>query len=320
MRILLTGGAGFIGSNIAERLVEDERITEVRVLDNLSSGSRQNILNLIKHPKFAFMWGDIREYNTCLDACRDIDLVCHQAALGSVPRSIQFPLTSNNVNITGTLNIFVAAKDSGIKRVVYASSSSTYGDNNSEIKKEEQIGSPISPYAVTKLVNEYYAKVFSELYNMSFIGLRYFNVFGPKQDPRGQYAAVIPLFIQAILTRQQPIIYGDGQQSRDFTYIENVVQANIKALFESDHLQGHHVFNIACNNSVTILELFNKLCLLHNCNLSPIFRSKRIGDVKHSLACIDRARKLLNYAPKVDIESGLKMTLEWFLKHPDYLE
>ena len=229
--ILVTGGAGFIGSNIVESLLNDSRVGKVRVLDNLSNGHRHNIEPFLSNPNFEFVEGDIRDFKVCLDACKGIDKLTHQAALGSVPRSIKAPLTTNEVNITGTLNVFTAAKDSGIDRIVYACSSSTYGDSPALPKREEVIGQPISPYAVTKLVNELYAKVFAQLYGMKFIGLRYFNVFGPRQDPYGAYAAVIPLFVKAIMKQEAPNIYGDGLQSRDFTYVDNAVQANLKALY-----------------------------------------------------------------------------------------
>lgn len=231
MRILVTGGAGFIGSNLAAQLLKDKRVSFVRVLDNLSTGYRENISALLNHPGFEFMEGDIRDYATCLKACSDIDLVSHQAALGSVPRSINDPLTTNDVNITGTLNIFSAAKEKNIKRVVYAASSSTYGDHPGLPKQEDHIGRPLSPYAVTKYVNELYAQVFADLYIMEFIGLRYFNIFGPQQSPKGPYAAVIPLFAEALLNNKPPTINGDGSHSRDFTYVDNAVQANILSLF-----------------------------------------------------------------------------------------
>ncbi len=312
--ILLTGGAGFIGSNIAEALLKDERVKLVRILDNLSTGNRKNIEPFLEHPKFEFVWGDIREYNTCRDVCKDIDMVCHQAALGSVPRSIQYPLTTNNVNITGTLNVFTAAKDEGIKRVVYAASSSTYGDSTALPKRESVIGDPISPYAVTKLVNELYANVFAKLYDMEFIGLRYFNVFGPNQDPNGAYAAVIPLFAKAIIENTPPIIHGDGLQSRDFTYVDNAVQANIRALFTERADALNEVYNIAVGERTTVVELFNMLKEVAGSDLQPTFGDKRPGDVKHSLADISKAKNYLEYQPEVTVKEGIERVFGWYAR------
>lgn len=311
-RILVTGGAGFIGSNIVEDLLGDDRISLVRVLDNLSTGTRKNIEPFFSHPKFEFEWGDIREYTTCLDVCRDIDLVCHQAALGSVPRSIKYPVTTNNVNITGTLNVFTAAKESGIKRVVYAASSSTYGDSKELPKREENIGTPISPYAVTKLVNELYARVYGQLYDIQFIGLRYFNVFGPRQDPNGAYAAVIPLFFEAIRKNQPPTINGDGEQSRDFTYVSNAVLANKLALFSENPEAMNQVYNVACGTQTTLNQLWDFICEITGSNMTPTYGPNRPGDVRHSLADISKAGKLINYIPKVDIKTGLEKTQDWF--------
>lgn len=311
-KILLTGGAGFIGSNLIPALLEDERVSQLRVLDNLSTGNRKNIEAFFSHPKFEFIWGDIREYNTCLEACKDMDLVSHQAALGSIPRSIKTPLTTNNVNITGTLNIFTAAKDSGIQRVVYAASSSTYGDSIVLPKQEDIVGNPISPYAVTKLVNELYANVFAQLYEVEFIGLRYFNVFGKKQDPLGAYAAVIPLFINAFLKNQQPIIYGDGEQSRDFTYVENVVQANVKALFTSNAKSINQVFNIAHGERTTVNQLIEILKNISGTDISPKYQTVRMGDIKHSWADISKAKELLDYQPTYNVKKGLEEVFEWY--------
>ena len=312
VNVLLTGGAGFIGSNILAALLKDERVGKVRVLDNLATGNRKNIERYLKHPDFEFVWGDIREYTTCIDVCQDIDAICHQAALGSVPRSIQHPVTTNNVNITGTLNIFTAAKNCGIKRVVYAASSSTYGDSKELPKKEDRIGSPISPYAVTKLVNELYANVYGSLYNMEFIGLRYFNVFGPNQDPHGAYAAVIPLFATAVLQDKQPTINGDGEQSRDFTYVDNAVQANIRAIFVENPDAINQVYNIACGDRISINELFNYLKEAGHSDLEPIYGPGRPGDVKHSLADISKAKVLLGYDPKVSVREGLIKVFGWY--------
>ncbi|HHS95761.1 MAG TPA: SDR family oxidoreductase [Phaeodactylibacter sp.] len=311
-KILLTGGAGFIGSNLVEAMLQDERIGLVRVIDNLATGHRSNIEPFMNHPKFEFVWGDIREYATCLDVSKGMDKICHLAALGSVPRSIQHPVTTNNVNITGTLNIFTAARELGIKRVVYAASSSTYGDSKELPKREDRIGSPISPYAVTKLVNELYAKVYGELYGMEFIGLRYFNIFGPKQDPNGAYAAVIPLFVKALLYDKAPRINGDGEQSRDFTYVDNAVQANIKALFTQNPKAVNQVYNIACGDRITINELYNYLRDLAHSELQAEYGPERAGDVKHSLADISKAQKLLGYVPEVSVREGLRKVYGWY--------
>ena len=310
--ILVTGGAGFIGSNLVESLLQDERVGIVRVLDNLATGHRTNIDPFLADRKVEFVWGDIREYTTCIDVCSDIDLVCHQAALGSVPRSIKHPLTTNNVNITGTLNIFTAAKESGIKRVVYAASSSTYGDSKKLPKVEDVIGSPLSPYAVTKLVNELYAKVYGDLYGMEFIGLRYFNIFGPRQDPRGAYAAVIPLFVDGLLRDKEVRINGDGEQSRDFTFVDNAVQANIKALFTTNPKAVNQVYNIACGERITINELYFYLQDIAKSTLKPSYGPERAGDVKHSLADISKAKSLLDYTPEVSVREGLRRVYAWY--------
>ncbi len=312
MKILVTGGAGFIGSNLAEKLLSDERINLVRVLDDLSTGSRKNIEQLISNNKFEFVEGDIRDYNTCLGACEGIDFISHQAALGSVPRSINDPLTTNNVNITGTLNVFTAAKESGIKRIVYAASSSTYGDHPDLPKQEDKIGNPLSPYAVTKYVNELYASVYAKVYGLELIGLRYFNIFGPRQNPEGSYAAVIPLFINALLKNEAPTINGDGSHSRDFTFVDNAVQANIKALFTENEKAINQVYNIACGDQTTLLQLFESLRKEAGTDLQPNLGPERIGDVKHSLADISKAKELLGYSPEVLIEDGLRKTFEWY--------
>src|SRR5687767_11882946 len=244
MKILVTGGAGFIGSNLVQSLLERQEVSGVRVLDNLATGDIANLSSFEKDGRFEFVNGDITDFEVCMKACTGMDLISHQAALGSVPRSIKDPLTTNHVNITGTLNVFTAAKESGIKRVVYAASSSTYGDHPGLPKIEDKIGNPLSPYAVTKYVNELYAQVFSRVYDFHTIGLRYFNVFGPRQNPRGPYAAVIPLFVECALKNEAPFINGDGATSRDFTYVENAVQANIKACLAPE-IKKHEVVNIA---------------------------------------------------------------------------
>jgi len=313
MKIMVTGGAGFIGSNLVERLLKDERVSAVRVLDNLATGTLENIKEFFSNSKFQFLEGDIRDYETCMIACEGMDLISHQAALGSVPRSIKDPITSNNVNITGTLNIFTAAKEKGIKRVVFAASSSTYGDHPGLPKKEDIIGKPLSPYAITKYVNELYAKVYGDLYGLETIGLRYFNIFGPRQSPQGPYAAVIPIFITHLLENKPPVINGDGSHSRDFTFVENAVQANLLALFTNNKNAVNQVYNIACGKRTSILELFELLAGFASSTVKPSFGPERTGDVKNSLADISKAERLLGYSPSVSVEEGLKKTFEWYL-------
>jgi UDP-N-acetylglucosamine 4-epimerase len=312
MRILITGGAGFIGSNLVASLLDHPGVERVRVLDNLATGSKNNIEKFLSHPGFEFVEGDIRDFSFCLEACEGMDLISHQAALGSVPRSIRDPLSTNEVNITGTLNIFTAAKEKKIKRVVYASSSSVYGDHPALPKTENQTGNLLSPYAVSKAANELYADVYAHIYNTEFIGLRYFNVFGPKQNPAGPYAAVIPLFINALLNDQSPLINGDGLHSRDFTYVDNAVQANILALFMTNNNAVNQVYNIAYGKQTTLNELFFDLKKIAERSVEPNYCPERAGDVKHSLADISKAKKLLGYDPKVSVEEGLKKTFEWY--------
>lgn len=312
MHILVTGGAGFIGSNLAEALLADSRVSFVTVLDNLATGSKDNFSSFMGDPRFRFIEGDIRDYATCLQACEGIDLISHQAALGSVPRSINDPLTTNAVNITGTLNIFTTAKEKGIKRVVYAASSSTYGDHPGLPKQEDVIGKPLSPYAVTKYVNELYARVYANLYGMEFIGLRYFNIFGPRQNPKGPYAAVIPLFAEALIQGIPPTINGDGTHSRDFTYVSNAVQANILSLFTDNTAAINQVYNIACGQQTSLNELFEGLQKVAGSTLRPVYGPERKGDVKHSLADISKAVKLLGYNVEVSVEEGLNRTMVWY--------
>jgi UDP-N-acetylglucosamine 4-epimerase len=319
MQILVTGGAGFIGSNLVEKLLEDQRVKRVRILDNLATGAVENIHEFRNHEKLEFMEGDIRDYDTCLKACQGIDYISHQAALGSVPRSINDPLTTNNVNITGTLNVFTAAKENKVKRVVYAASSSTYGDHPGLPKVEDKIGKPLSPYAVTKFVNELYAQVYADLYNMQFIGLRYFNIFGPRQSPRGAYAAVIPLFIKALLEKKPPVINGDGSHSRDFTFVGSAVQANIAAMFTENHGAVNQVYNIANGAQTSLLELFNFLKQQAKSPLEPIHGPDRPGDVKHSMADTSKARQLLGYKPQISVKEGLELTFDWYKNNPQRL-
>lgn len=312
MKVLVTGGAGFIGSNLVEALLNHEKVEAVRVLDNLLTGSFLNIAEFSSHPKFEFVLGDIRDFSTCQEACQGMDIISHQAALGSVPRSVKNPIVSNNINITGTLNVFTAAHEAGIKKIVHACSSSTYGDSKKLPKVEEEIGNPLSPYAVTKLVNELYASVFATTYKMQVIGLRYFNVFGPKQNPNGAYAAVIPLFISRLLANEPITINGDGLHSRDFTYIDNVVQANINSLFSDDPKAWNQVYNIAFGERTSLITLFKSIKEITNSSVEPIFGPPRVGDVRHSLADISKAKKLINYNPKVSLNEGLIQTANWY--------
>lgn len=309
-KFLVTGGAGFIGSNIVEYLLK-HGASKVRVLDNFSTGAMENIQEFVSHPSFEFMQGDIRDLEVCRAAVKGIDFVSHQAALGSVPRSINDPLNTNAVNVDGFLNMLVASKDEQVKRFVYAASSSTYGDHPALPKVEENIGNPLSPYAVTKLVNELYADVFSKVYGFHSIGLRYFNVFGPKQNPNGAYAAVIPLFIQAAINGTSPFINGDGTTSRDFTFISNVVQANLKALLLED-VQKHEVVNVAYGERTTLNELWQAIASLTSNIEQPTYRNPRPGDVKHSQASISKARNLIAYDPDISVSEGLKLTVGWY--------
>ena len=319
MRILVTGGAGFIGSNLVEHLLQLPDISFVRVLDNLATGNRANLESFADHSKFEFLEGDIRSYETCLQACEGIDGISHQAALGSVPRSINDPLTSNEVNVSGTLNIFTAAKEKGVKRVVYAASSSTYGDHPGLPKVEDRIGNPLSPYAVTKYVNELYARVYAQVYGLELIGLRYFNVFGPRQSPTGAYAAVIPLFMKAVLDNEPPKINGDGEHSRDFTFVMNAVQANVRALTTTNPEAVNQVYNIAFGQQTSLNELFEHIKGIAGSDLVPIYGPERKGDVKHSLADISKARTLLGYDPEVGIREGLKIAFEYYRSHHHFL-
>lgn len=304
---LVTGGAGFIGSNLVAYLLQ-HGAKKVRVLDNLATGAFQNIESFTKHPAFEFMEGDIRELATCRKAMEGIDYVSHQAALGSVPRSIDDPITSNEVNITGFLNMLVAQKEStSVKRMVYAASSSTYGDSTQLPKVENEIGNPLSPYAVTKLVNELYANVFYKTYGTPTIGLRYFNVFGPHQSPTGAYAAVIPLFMQALKDGIAPTIHGDGEQTRDFTFVANAVEANVRAFF-SEEASVNEVYNIAFGKRLSLNELWNTLKGISGIELQPTYGPPRVGDVRDSLADISKAKRLLGYDPRFSVKEGLKVT------------
>lgn len=312
MKVLVTGGAGFIGSNLVGALLKDERVTFVRVLDNLATGYKKNIQEYNEYAKFEFLEGDIRSIEICKEATKGMDLISHQAALGSVPRSIKDPLTTNDVNINGTLNIFQAAVHNKIKRVVFAASSSTYGDSKGLPKVEHTIGRPLSPYAVTKYVNELYADVFARTYDFEYIGLRYFNVFGPKQDPNGAYAAVIPLFFKAALTNQSPTINGDGTFSRDFTYVDNAVQANILSLFTENHKAVNEVYNVACGKQTSLNELWEMIKKITNSTANPIYGPERIGDIPHSLANISKIQEVLRYIAESNINSSLEKCNRFF--------
>jgi UDP-N-acetylglucosamine 4-epimerase len=308
---LVTGGAGFIGSNIVEYLMEFGA-GHIRVLDNLSNGYYSNIEPYIGLANFEFINGDIRDLDTCRNAAVGMDYISHQAALGSVPRSITDPFTSNDVNIGGFVNMLGAAKDSkSLKRFVYAASSSTYGDSKILPKVEGNEGKPLSPYAVTKAVNEMYAEIFSKVYNFHTIGLRYFNVFGPKQNPNNPYAAVIPIFCKCFLEGKSPVINGDGETSRDFTFVENAVQANIRALL-LPQITKHEVFNMACGDQVTLNEMVDLLNEFTGANLKAIYGPERIGDVKHSMADISKIRSILNYEPTLRFRDGLELAINWY--------
>ena len=343
-KVLITGGAGFIGSNLVEYFLNNNN--EVVCLDNLSTGHKKNITEFFDHPNFQFVEGDIRDMAICKKAVHDCEYVFHQAALGSVPRSIKDPVTTNSVNIDGFLNMLTVSRDEQVRRFIYAASSSTYGDSEELPKIEENIGRPLSPYAITKVVNEYFAKVYSELYGLETIGLRYFNVFGKRQDPNGAYAAVIPLWVKKLLDHEQPVINGDGTYSRDFTYIENVIQANelaalvptkiflqrVKKFFSSKPLEEtknlssrtkdpevvFEVFNVAFGGNTTLNELFRALqsnLSLHDIEISkisPVHGPERTGDIPHSLASIEKASAILDYKPEYNAEKGFEMACEWY--------
>ncbi len=317
LSFLITGGAGFIGSNLVEYLLEFGA-GKVRVLDNFATGYRHNLDPFMENPAFELLEGDIRDQQACNKAAAGMDYILHQAALGSVPRSINDPATSNEVNVSGFLNMLLACRDQKVKRLIYAASSSTYGDSKELPKVEDRIGKPLSPYAVTKYVNELYADVFSRLYDLELIGLRYFNVFGQRQDPNGAYAAVIPKFVSQFLKHESPVINGDGQYSRDFTYIDNVVQMNIKSALSQNPEAVNKVYNVAYGQKTTLNELVNSLknnLAAHDAKISGVeitYGPLRNGDIPHSLASIDRARQLLGYDPRFSIDSGLKEAVKYY--------
>jgi UDP-N-acetylglucosamine 4-epimerase len=315
-KILVTGGAGFIGSNLCETLLESDN--SVVCFDNFATGKVENIQHLFCNKNFKLIVGDIRNLDDCRKACGGMDFVLHEAALGSVPRSIKDPVTTNEVNISGFLNMLVAARDAKIKRFVYAASSSTYGDSVALPKEEDKIGKPLSPYAVTKYVNELYADIFSHLYGVECIGLRYFNVFGRRQDPDGAYAAVIPLFVKKLINHESPVINGDGEYSRDFTYVKNVVQMNLLALSTPNKEALNTIYNTAYGERTTLNQLVN--CLKEYlseydpaiAHVEIIYGPNRTGDIPHSLASIEKAKKLLNYQPQYSMKQGLQEAVKWY--------
>lgn len=307
-RLLITGGAGFIGSNLVEHFLEDDRVSLVRVLDDLSNGYYENIEEFEGHPKFEFIKGDICDYETCMKAMEGIDKVSHQAALGSVPRSIENPMRSTEVNILGTVNVLHAAKENGVERIILACSSSTYGDHPGLPKVEEKIGKPLSPYAVTKYSIEQFADVFNKIYGLNYVGLRYFNIFGPKQNPDNPYAAVIPIFCQAFINGERPTINGDGEHSRDFTYVANAVQANDRALFTDNEEALNQIYNVACNDRITLNEMVRVLQEISGKDIEPVYGPERPGDVKHSEADVSKIESKLGYQPKVRFKEGLVKT------------
>lgn len=318
-KILITGAAGFIGSNLVDYFVH--KGYHVIGLDNLSTGHMRNVEHLLDHSNFQFIEGDICNLETCHNAVIGVDYVLHQAALGSVPRSIKDPIASNEVNVGGFLNMLVASKEAGVKKMVYAASSSTYGDATELPKVEHVIGKPLSPYAITKYVNELYADVFYKAYGFNAIGLRYFNVFGRRQDPNGSYAAVIPLFIKKLMHKESPVVNGDGSYSRDFTYIDNVIQANEKAMFSQNAKAVNTVYNIAFGDRTdlnTLIALLKKSLSKYDPdieNVPIIYGSLRAGDVPHSLAAIDKAIEELNYHPEYDLKAGLDAAIDWYWKN-----
>ena len=315
-KILVTGGAGFIGSNLTEALLKLNN--EVICLDNFATGKKENITAFTTNPNYTLIEGDIRKLSDCQLAVKGVDYVLHQAALGSVPRSIKDPITSNEVNVSGFLNMLIASRDSGVKRFIYAASSSTYGDSESLPKVEDKIGKPLSPYAITKYVNELYADVFSKTYGLETIGLRYFNVFGRKQDPNGAYAAVIPKFVSQFMAGESPVINGNGEFSRDFTYIDNVIQANLLSMITDNKEAINTVYNVAFGERNTLkdlVELLKKSLTEFDSKIKDIqviYGPNRVGDIPHSLASIDKAKKLLAYNPQFSLEKGLKEAVNWY--------
>jgi UDP-N-acetylglucosamine 4-epimerase len=318
-RVLVTGGAGFIGSNLVESLLQSGNF--VVCLDNFSTGKRENLEEFKNHPAFRLIEGDIRDYSICSHACKGIDYVLHQAALGSVPRSINDPVSTTDVNIGGFVKMLFASKEAGVKRFIYAASSSTYGDHPDLPKVEEKIGKPLSPYGITKFVDELFAENFSKIYNIEVIGLRYFNVFGRRQDPDGAYAAVIPKFVKMLMNHESPVINGDGTSSRDFTYIDNVIQANNLAAMADSRSAVNQVYNVAHGERTTLNELFSMIREIAGrsdreiLNIKPVYGPERAGDIPHSQASIEKARKLIGYSPSLNMAEGLEEAVEWFRKN-----
>ena len=307
--VLVTGGAGFIGSNLVDSLLMDGN--RVTVLDNFSTGKRENIQHNLRRDDFVLIEGDIRDYETCKRATEGMDTIFHEAALGSVPRSIKDPMTSTEVNVTGFVNVLFAAHENGVGRFVYAASSSTYGDSKTLPKVEDKIGKPLSPYAITKYVDELFAGNFHDLYGIDVVGLRYFNVFGRRQDPDGAYAAVIPKFISQLLHGETPTINGDGRQSRDFTYIENVIEANLKACL-ADHSAAGEAFNVAYGGREYLIDIYHGLTEALGVDAEPFFGPERPGDIRHSNADISKAKEMLGYDPDWSFDRGIKAAIEWY--------
>ena len=310
---LVTGGAGFIGSNICEALLGMDY--QVKCMDDFSTGKLENIENFLHDKNIILIKDDVRNFEACMEACEGVDYVLHQAAWGSVPRSIEMPLLYESINIKGTLNMMEAARQQGVKKFVYASSSSVYGDHPKLLKKEGQEGRLLSPYALTKRVGEDYGRLYKEIYKLDTYGLRYFNVFGRRQDPYGAYAAVIPKFIKQLLNDEQPIINGDGKQSRDFTYIENVIEANLKACLAPTEVAGQ-TFNIAYGGREYLIDIYNLLCKALDKEIEPIFGPDRQGDIKHSNADISKAREMLGYEPEWSFKRGIEASLNWYKENP----
>jgi UDP-N-acetylglucosamine 4-epimerase len=314
MNLLITGGCGFIGSNITEYFLENKLFNSITIVDNLSTGFIKNIDNLLeKYINLKFIEGDIKDIDICRNITKNIDAICHQAAIGSVPRSINDPFFYHKNNVDGFFNLLIAAKENGCRRFVYASSSSVYGDEVSLPKIEDKTGDVLSPYAATKKINEIYANVFYKCYGIEIIGLRYFNVFGEKQNPNGEYAAVIPKFIDYVMNGESPIIYGDGNNSRDFTYVKNVVRANYLALTTTNPECFGEIFNIGAGGRITVNDIFNKICKIIDKNITPNYHPNRKGDIPHSNASIEKARNMLGYVPEYEFEDGLRKTISYFM-------
>ncbi|UII23867.1 SDR family oxidoreductase [Fulvivirga ligni] len=315
MKVIVTGGAGFIGSNLVEALLNDDRVEHVRVIDNLSNGYYSNIEEFIDHPKFSFYEDDIRNYDRMVELTEGFDAISHQAALGSVPRSIEDPMISTEVNILGTVNILHTAVKNNIDRVILACSSSTYGDSKALPKVEDVIGNPLSPYAITKYAVELYAEVFKKTYGLNYIGFRYFNVFGPKQNPKNPYAAVIPIFCDAFINGKSPKINGDGHTSRDFTYVDNAVQANVKAIFTAKPEALNQIYNVACGEQTSLNEMVDMLAEISGKKVDVEYGPERKGDVKHSKADISKIENSLEYQSNVKFKEGLATVYEWYQRN-----